>query len=285
MLRTTLQYAACTLVFVVFAGVTSAAGVYQDPAGEFRTPLPHGWTVERQAMSKEVCEGTATDIRSGRDPVTQLSVRTCPVDLNPASLRESYYRGNPQTRAQDESLQKDLAASTQEMIRALQPLSDQLRAENRTLRQQIDNPETTPRARQAAQANLQKNEATLAQLGETQAESMSERLPATDDPAHATQLRSRLLEETGRPFFTGYMKALREGGRVETSGKVSRTTALGRDAMRSDFVLYPKKDGKPRKGFMVYLLGHRTSYFFAVMGDEQEYPTVAQMFDATEILR
>lgn len=81
------------------------------------------------------------------------------------------------------------------------------------------------------------------------------------------------------------MNALSEAGRLEASGKVNRTTALGRDALRSDFVFYPKKDGKPRKGFMVYLQGNRTSHFFAAMGDEHEYPAVRHMFEATEILR
>lgn len=289
MLRTTLQYAACTLVFVVFAGVTSAAGVYQDPAGEFRTPLPHGWTVERQAMSKEVCEGTATDIRSGRDPITQLNVRTCAVDLDAASLREGYYRGKPQARAQDEEVAAELRGSNAAMLRELQGLSEQLAAQKSTLRQQVENPATAPEARQAAQAKLQQTEAMLKEAAvQGQFRSAPKGLPAPGDPAYpayAAQVRNRLLESGGQPFFTGCMNALRAAGRVETSGKVSRTTALGWSAMRNDFIFYPSRDGKPSKGFMIYLYGERTSYFFAVMGDEREYPVVAQMFEATELLQ
>lgn len=287
MLWATLQCAVCALAFAVFASVASAASVYQDPAGEFRTPLPDGWTVERQAMSKKMCDGTATDIRSGRDPVTQLKVRTCAVDLDPASLREGYYRVNPKARALAEetaAVFRDTDAAT---IQNLQTLSNQLESENRALRQQIENTAGNPEARQAAQAKLQRNEAKLNEIGAAQAQIQSQPkgLPAPGDPAYAAQVQSRLLEEVGQPFFTGSMEALREAGRVETSGKVSRTMALGRNAMRSDFVLYPKKDGKPRKGFMIYLHGERTSYFFAAIGNEHEYPTVAQMFEATEILR
>lgn len=180
MLRASLQWLACALTFVLAANVANSAGVYDDPAGEFRTPLPDGWTVERATMSKEVCEGTATDIRSGRDPITQLNVRTCAVDLDPASLRESYYKSNPRARAQDEEVAAELRGANAAMTQQLQGLSEQLEAEKRALRQQIEDPRTTSQGRQTAQAKLQKTEAMLKEAAEMQGQfsSLPRGLPA-----------------------------------------------------------------------------------------------------------
>lgn len=211
MLPMILQHVACALILAIFTSVASAGAIYQDPAGKFRMPLPDGWTVERRPMPREVCEGTATDIRSGRDPITQLNVLTCAFDLDPVE------------------------AGRREIERMAQTWSEQFQAD--------------------------------------------------DNAVDVTQLQRRLLEELCRPFFRGHVDALREAGRLETSGKVNRTMALGRDAMRSDFTFYPKKDGKRRLGFAVYLHGDRTSYFFAVTSNDQEYPAAAQMFEATEITR
>ena len=275
MLRTSLQPAACTLAVAVYASGASAAGVYQDPAGEFRTPLPAGWTVGREAMSKQVCEGTATDIRSGRDPITQLNVRTCAVNLDAASLREGYYRGKPQARAQDEEVAAELRGSNAAMLRELQGLSEQLAAQKSTLRQQVENPATAPEARQAAQAKLQQTEAMLKEAAEMQGQfrSAPKGLPAPGDPAYpayAAQVRNRLLESGGQPFFTGCMNALRAAGRVETSGKVSRTIDGEPSANLSD----------PRAAFPPPLVQQQS----AQRADAAVVPLAADIRDGSEVV-
>jgi hypothetical protein len=280
MLRTALQCAACAVAFGISIGVTSAASVYQDPEGEFRIPLPDGWTVERPPMSNEMCELTATDIKSSRDPISQFNVRACAVELDPASLRQGY--DDPRARG---DLQREiyLLAYKHENMRRAQTLYD-LEAKSMRLHQQLQELATL-KAEQADQAKLQGIEQGIeAELREIDAQLRSPP-PAPDDPAYATQIQKLLLEETCRPLFRGFMAALGKAGRVETSGKVTRTTALGRNAMRNDFMFYPNKDGKPRKGFMIYLFGDRTAYVFMAIGDEHEYPVVAQMFEGIEVLR
>jgi hypothetical protein len=96
------------------------------------------------------------------------------------------------------------------------------------------------------------------------------------------QLRARFLEEGSQPYFSGWLGALRDLGRVQTR-PVAHTRAFGYPALRLD-VTYRRGDARdPRTGYALYVQGDRATYFITATAPSRAFPAADRLVAALRL--
>jgi hypothetical protein len=104
--------------------------------------------------------------------------------------------------------------------------------------------------------------------------------PAKTDSADLQQYR---LTEAGKPFFQGWIDGLKEQARVEGMGDVYRTRVDTFDALRLDIIYYRGDKDDPRKGYGLFLIGNKTTFFISLTGNLPGFGELGKIISTLDI--
>ena len=101
-------------------------------------------------------------------------------------------------------------------------------------------------------------------------------------PASA-ELKPHMLVEASKPFFQGWMNGLKEQARVEGTGQVYPTQFADFDALRMDVTYYRDDPDDPRRGYCVFLLGNKTTFFISLTGSKSRFKELEKIISTIRL--
>jgi hypothetical protein len=104
--------------------------------------------------------------------------------------------------------------------------------------------------------------------------------PPKTDPA---DLQDYMLTEGSEPFFRNWVDGLKEQARVEGKGNVYRTRVDNVDALRMDITYYRGDADDPRKGYALFLIGPKTTFFISLTGNRQGFEELEKIISTLDI--
>lgn len=105
---------------------------------------------------------------------------------------------------------------------------------------------------------------------------------APDQP-DSTDLQEFTLTQASQPFFQGWINGLKEQARVEGLGEVYRTRVANLDARRLDITYYRGDGDDPRKGYALFLIGRKTTFFISLTGTRPGFGELEKIISTLEI--
>jgi hypothetical protein len=96
-------------------------------------------------------------------------------------------------------------------------------------------------------------------------------------------LKSHMLVETSKPFFQGWMNGLKEQARVEGTGQIYPTRFADFDALRMDVTYYRDDPDDPRRGYCVFLLGDKTTFFISLTGSKSRFKELEKIISTIRL--
>lgn len=106
---------------------------------------------------------------------------------------------------------------------------------------------------------------------------------AAPEQPDGTDLREFTLTEAGRPFFQGWINGLKEQARVEGLGEVFATRFANRDARRLNITYYRGDGDDPRKGYSLFLIGRKTTFFISLTGSRPGFTELEKIISTLEV--
>jgi hypothetical protein len=98
-----------------------------------------------------------------------------------------------------------------------------------------------------------------------------------------TDLQDYTLTDASQGPFQGWLDGLKEQARVESSGKVYRTRVDGIDALRLDVTYYRGDGDDPRKGYALFLIGQKKTFFISLTGARPGFAELEKIISTLDI--
>ena len=99
----------------------------------------------------------------------------------------------------------------------------------------------------------------------------------------SAEWKSNMLVEISKPFFQGWINALKEQARVEGTGNIYPTQFADFDALRTDVTYYRNDADDPRQGSSIFLIGAKTTFFISVTGSKSEFKELEQIISTIRL--
>lgn len=104
--------------------------------------------------------------------------------------------------------------------------------------------------------------------------------PAKTDSA---DLQDYTLTEGSKLFFRSWVDGLKEQARVEGAGKVYRTRVDNVNALRMDITYYRGDADDPHKGYGLFLIGSKTTFFISLIGNRQGFEELEKVISTLNV--
>lgn len=99
----------------------------------------------------------------------------------------------------------------------------------------------------------------------------------------SAEWKSNMLVEISKPFFQGWINALKEQARVEGTGNIYPTRFADFDALRMDVTYYRNDADDPRQGYSIFVIGARTTFFISVTGSKSQFQELEQIISTIRL--
>lgn len=99
----------------------------------------------------------------------------------------------------------------------------------------------------------------------------------------SAELQSHMLVESSRPFFRGWVDALVKQARVEDRSDVYPTRFANLNALRLDVTYYRDDAEDPRRGYGIYLIGERTTFFLTLTAGRSQFKELEEILSTVRI--
>ncbi|HKQ06932.1 MAG TPA: hypothetical protein VJ464_17515 [Blastocatellia bacterium] len=101
--------------------------------------------------------------------------------------------------------------------------------------------------------------------------------------SYPADLKAKMLAEIAKPFFDGWLGALKGQTHVDQVSAVYKVRLGDRDAFRQDVTYLRGDQYDPRRGYGIFLLGAHTALFISLSGNDEGVRALKKMLSSLEV--